>query len=48
MLIMVEKGIRFVMFQATYKYANENNKYMKNYDANQEPSYSEYLDSNNL
>ena len=48
MLLMVEKGNRGGMCQATHKYAKANNKYMKNYDANQEASYLEYLDANNL
>ena len=48
MLLMVEKGIRGGMCQAIYKYAKANNKYMKNCDANQEASYLEYLDANNL
>ena len=30
------------------KVCNANNKYMKNYDKNIEPSYIEYLDANNL
>ena len=48
MLLMAEKGIRGGMCQAIYKYAKANNKCMKNYDANQEASYLEYLDTNNL
>ena len=35
MLLMVEKGIRGGMCQATHKYVKANNKYMNNYDANQ-------------
>ena len=48
MLFMVEKSIRGGMCQAIYKYAKANNKYMKNYNANQKESYLEYLDANNL
>ena len=48
MLLMVEKGIRGGICQATHRYAKANNKYMKNYDKNNESSYIEYLDANNL
>ena len=48
MLIMEEKGIRGGMCDAVYKYAESNNKYMKNYDKNKESSYLQYLDANNL
>ena len=48
MLLMIEKGIRGGICQATDRYAKENNKYMKNYDKNNESSYIEYLDANNL
>ena len=48
MLLMIEKGIRVGICQATYRYAKANNKYMKNYDKNNESSYIEYLDANNL
>ena len=47
-LLMVEKSIKGEMCQATHKYSKANNKYMKKYDANQEASYLEYLDVNNL
>ena len=48
MLLMVEKGIRGGICQATHRYAKANNKYMKNYDKINESSYMEYLDANNL
>ena len=48
MLLMVEKGIRGGICQATHSYAKANNKYMTNYDKNIESSYIEYLDANNL
>ena len=48
MLLMVEKGTRGGICQATHRYAKANNKYMKNYDKNNESSYIEYLDANNL
>ena len=48
MLLIIEKGIRGRICQATYRYAKANNKYMKNYDENNESSYIEYLDANNL
>ena len=48
MLLMVENEIRGRICQATHRYAKANNKYMKNYDKNNEPSYIEYLDTNNL
>ena len=47
-LLMIEKGIRGVICQATLRYAKASNKYMKNYDKKNESSYIEYLDENNL
>ena len=48
MLLMVEKVIRGGICHATHRYAKANNKYMKNYDENEESSFLEYLDANNL
>ena len=48
MLLMIEEGIRRGMCQSTHRYANANNKYMKNYDKKIESLYLTYLDANNL
>ena len=48
MVLMIEKGIRGGICQSTHRYANANNKYMKNYDKSIESSYLTYLDANNL
>ena len=48
MLLMIEEGIRGGMCQSVHRYANANNKYMKNYDKSIESSYLTYLDTNNL
>ena len=48
MLLMVEKGIRGEICQAIYRYAKENDKYMKNYDKDKEESFAQYLNDNNL
>ena len=48
MLLMVEKGIRGGIYHSIHRYARANNKYMKNYDKNEESSYIQYLDMNNL
>ena len=41
-LLMVEKGIRGGICHSIYQYAKADNKYMKNYDKNKEPSYLQY------
>ena len=48
MLLMVEEGIRGGICHSIYRYAKVNNKYMKNYNKNEESSYIQYLDANNL
>ena len=48
MLLMVEKGTRGAIYQAIHRYAKANNKCIKNYDKNNESSYIEYLDANDL
>ena len=48
MLLMIEKGIRGGICQATHRYAKANNKYMNNYDRKIDSSYIEYLDANNF
>ena len=48
MLLMVEEGIRCGICHSVHRYAKANNKYMKNYNNNEESSYIQYLDANNL
>ena len=48
MLVMVEEGIRSGICHSIHRYAKTNNKYMKNYNNNEESSYIKYLDANNL
>ena len=48
MLLMVEEGIRGGICHSIHRYAKANNKYMKNYKNNEESSYIQYLDANNL
>ena len=48
MLLMVEEGIRGGICHSIHRHAKANNKYMKNYDKNEESSYIQYLDANNL
>ena len=48
MLLMVEEGIRGGICHSIHRYAKANNKYMKNYNNNEESSYIQYLDANYL
>ena len=48
MLLMVEEGIRGGICHSIHRYAKANNKYMKNYNNNEESSYIQYLNANNL
>ena len=48
MLLMVEKGIRGGICHSIHRYAKANNKFMKSYNNNEESSYIQYLDTNNL
>ena len=48
MFIMVEKGTRRGICHSINRCAKANNKYMKDYDKNKEPSYLKYWDVNNL
>ena len=48
MLLMVEEGIGGGICHSIHRHAKANNKYMENYDKNEESSYIQYLDANNL
>ena len=48
MLLKVEKGMRGGICHSIHRYAQDNNKYMKNYDKNKESVYLQYWDVNNL
>ena len=48
MLLMAGEGIRGGICHSMHRYAKANNKYMKNYNNNEESSYIQYLDANNL
>ena len=48
MLLMVEKGIRGGICHSIQRYAKGSNKYMKNYNNNDESSYIQCLDANNF
>ena len=48
MLLMLEKGIRGGICHAILRYAKANNKYMKDYNKDEEESFLQYHDANNL
>ena len=48
MLLMLEEGIRGGICYSIQRYAKANNKYMKGINNNEESSYIQYLDANNL
>ena len=48
MLLMVEKGMRGRICHSIQRYAKANNKYMKSYNKDEESSYIQYSDANNL
>ena len=48
MLLVVEEGIRGGICHSIHRYVKANYKYMKNYNNNEESSYTQYLDANNL
>ena len=48
MLLMVEEGTRGGICHSIHRYVKANNKYMKNYNNNEESSYIQYLDANIL
>ena len=45
---MVQKGITDGLWHSINRYAKANNKYIKDYDKNEESSYLKYWDINNL
>ena len=48
MTLMIEKGIKRGICQASHRLVRANNKYMKKNNKNTESSYVEYLDTNSL
>ena len=46
--LMVEKGISGGICHAIHRYGKANNKYMKDYNKDEEKSFLAYLDVNNL
>jgi len=48
MLFMFEKGIRGGVSMFPKRYAKDNNKYMKDFNLEEESKFIQYLDANNL
>ena len=48
MLLMVEEGVRGGICHSIHRHAKTNNKYMENYNKNEESLYIQYVDANNL
>ena len=48
MLMMFEQGIRGGITHISKRYAEANNKYMKDYNPNEDSTFIQYLDANNL
>ena len=48
MLLMIEKGIKGGICHAIHWYAKANNKYMRGYNKDEEESFLQYDDANNL
>ena len=48
MLLIVEKIVRGEIWHSIYRYAKANDKYMKEYDKNEESPYLQQWDSNDL
>ena len=48
MLLLIEKGIIGGIYHAILRYAKANNKYMKDYNKDEEESFLQYEDANNL
>ena len=48
MLFMIENGVKGGITQVINKFSYPNNKYMKNYEKNEDTSFLQYLDVNSL